>query len=94
MNGPARNWLPILHPDDRDRFKLTLDTIIEHRRGRIHQDFRVRDADGHYHWLALRARLEPAAHLVQVVGFAHVDEVAHGGPLSPGGGGPGLPPRS
>lgn len=56
MNGPARNWLPILHPDDRDRFKLTLDTIIEHRRGRIHQDFRVRDADGHYHWLALRAR--------------------------------------
>ncbi|MDY8108524.1 EAL domain-containing protein [Fulvimarina sp. 2208YS6-2-32] len=56
MNGPARNWLPVLHPDDRDRFKLTLDTIIEHRRGRMHQDFRVRDADGHYHWLALRAR--------------------------------------
>ncbi|RFC64306.1 EAL domain-containing protein [Fulvimarina endophytica] len=56
MNGPARNWLPILHPDDRDRFKLTLDTILEHRRGRMHQDFRVRDADGHYHWLALRAR--------------------------------------
>ncbi|EAU41206.1 sensory box/GGDEF domain/EAL domain protein [Fulvimarina pelagi HTCC2506] len=56
MNGPARNWLPVLHPDDRDRFKLTLDTIIEHRRGRMHQDFRVRDGDGHYHWLALRAR--------------------------------------
>ncbi|WP_102959892.1 sensor domain-containing phosphodiesterase [Mangrovicella endophytica] len=56
MNGPARDWLPILHPEDRDRFKLTLDTIVEHRRGRIVQDFRVRGEDGHYHWMALRAR--------------------------------------
>ncbi|WP_244487694.1 MULTISPECIES: sensor domain-containing phosphodiesterase [unclassified Aureimonas] len=56
MNGPARDWLPILHPDDRDRFKLTLDTIVEHRRGRITQDFRVRGREGHYHWVSLRAR--------------------------------------
>ena len=56
MNGPARDWLPILHPDDRDRFKVMLDTIIEHRRGRILQDFRVRSGDGHYHWMHLRAR--------------------------------------
>jgi len=56
MNGPARDWLPILHPDDRDRFKVTLDTILEHRRGRIIQDFRLRDEDGHYHWVSLRAR--------------------------------------
>ncbi|WP_185985232.1 sensor domain-containing phosphodiesterase [Aureimonas mangrovi] len=56
MNGPARDWLPIIHPDDRDRFKLTLDTIVEHRRGRIAQDFRLRAGDGHYHWMNLRAR--------------------------------------
>ncbi|KQT54983.1 diguanylate cyclase [Aureimonas sp. Leaf454] len=56
MNGAARDWLPILHPDDRDRFKLTLDTIVEHRRGRITQDFRVRGREGHYHWVQLRAR--------------------------------------
>ena len=56
MNGPARDWLPVLHPDDRDRFKLTLDTILEHRRGRIAQEFRLRDEDGHYHWVSLRAR--------------------------------------
>ncbi|MCQ0989157.1 EAL domain-containing protein [Jiella marina] len=56
MNGPARDWLPILHPDDRDRFKLTFDTILEHRRGRIDQEFRVCDEDGHYHWMSLRAR--------------------------------------
>ncbi|UHD47359.1 sensor domain-containing phosphodiesterase [Aureimonas altamirensis] len=56
MNGPARDWLPILHPDDRDRFKATLDAIIEHRRGRISQDFRVRGDDGHYHWMNLHSR--------------------------------------
>ncbi|WP_062221989.1 EAL domain-containing protein [Aureimonas sp. D3] len=56
MNGPARDWLPILHPDDRDRFKITLDTILEHRRGRIAQDFRLRSDDGHYHWMNLQAR--------------------------------------
>ncbi|MEF2070464.1 EAL domain-containing protein [Consotaella sp. CSK11QG-6] len=56
MNGPARDWLPILHPDDRDRFRLTLDTVVEQRCGRIAQDFRVRAHDGAYHWLHLRAR--------------------------------------
>ena len=56
MNGPARDWLPILHPDDRDRFKATLDAVIEHRRGRISQDFRVRGDDGHYHWMNLHSR--------------------------------------
>ncbi|MBO0904579.1 EAL domain-containing protein [Jiella sonneratiae] len=56
MNGAARDWLPVLHPDDRDRFKLTFDTVIEHRRGRIVQEFRVADEDGHYHWMQLRAR--------------------------------------
>ncbi|MCO5160040.1 MAG: EAL domain-containing protein [Mesorhizobium sp.] len=56
LNGPARNWLPALHPDDRDTFRTTLDVVLEHRRGRIQQSFRLRGADGHYHWYALRAR--------------------------------------
>lgn len=56
MHGPARNWLPRLHPDDRDRFRATLDVLLEHRKGRLNHDFRVRAEDGHYHWLAIRAR--------------------------------------
>ncbi|SDO08684.1 PAS domain S-box-containing protein/diguanylate cyclase (GGDEF) domain-containing protein [Aureimonas jatrophae] len=70
MNGPARDWLPILHPDDRDRFKITLDTILEHRRGRIAQDFRVRAEDGHYHWISLQARpvLGSTGEVVRCVG--------------------------
>ncbi|UUP18805.1 putative signaling protein [Nitratireductor thuwali] len=56
LHGPARSWLPLLHADDRDTFRTTLDVILEHRRGRISQSFRVRGADGHYHWFSLRAR--------------------------------------
>ncbi|MBD9371317.1 EAL domain-containing protein [Rhizobium sp. ARZ01] len=56
MHGPARNWLPRLHPDDRDRFRATLDVLLEHRRGRLNHQFRARAEDGHYHWLAIRAR--------------------------------------
>jgi diguanylate cyclase (GGDEF)-like protein/PAS domain S-box-containing protein len=56
LGGAARNWLPVLHPDDRDTFRTTLDIILEHRRGKISQTFRLRGADGHYHWFALRAR--------------------------------------
>lgn len=56
LTGPARNWLPVLHGDDRDTFRTTLDVVLEHRRGRVSQDFRLRGADGHYHWFSLRAR--------------------------------------
>lgn len=56
LGGPARNWLPVLHADDRDPFRTTLDVVLEHRRGRVSQNFRLRGADGHYHWFSLRAR--------------------------------------
>ncbi len=56
LNGPARNWLALLHPEDRDRFKTTLDVVIEHRRGQIAQDFRLHGHDNHYHWFSLKAR--------------------------------------
>ena len=56
LEGPARDWLEILHSGDRDRFRTTLDTAVELRRGRIHQDFRLRCEDGHYRYFHLRAR--------------------------------------
>ncbi|WP_309083764.1 sensor domain-containing phosphodiesterase [Chelativorans sp.] len=56
LNGAARSWLPLLHADDRDTFRTTLDMVLEHRRGRVAQNFRLRAADGHYHWMSLRAR--------------------------------------
>ena len=56
LEGPARDWLEILHPGDRDRFRTSLDTAVELRRGRISQDFRLRSEDGHYRWFHLRVR--------------------------------------
>lgn len=56
LHGPARNWLPRLHPDDRDRFRATLDILLEHRKGRLNHEFRIRAEDGHFHWLHIRAR--------------------------------------
>ena len=56
LDGPAAKWLDVLHQLDRDRFRATLDSVLEQRRGRVTQDFRMRTADGHYLWFALRAR--------------------------------------
>ncbi|HZP20602.1 MAG TPA: EAL domain-containing protein [Bauldia sp.] len=56
LDAAVRDWIEILHPSDRDRFKATLDTAIEQRRGRIAQDFRLRSEDGHYRVFHLRAR--------------------------------------
>lgn len=56
LEGPAAAWLDVLHPLDRDRFRASLDGVIEQRRGRLTQDFRLRTADGHYTWFTLKAR--------------------------------------
>ena len=56
LEGAAAKWLDVLHPLDRDRFRATLDNVLEQRRGRVDQDFRLRTADGHYLWFTLRAR--------------------------------------
>lgn len=56
LEGPARDWLEVLHPQDRDRFKTALDSVVETRKGRLSLTFRLRAADGHYRWFMLRAR--------------------------------------
>jgi len=56
LNGPMRGWLPLIHGDDRDRFRVTLDQVLDTRTGRLDQTFRLRASDGQYHWFSLRAR--------------------------------------
>jgi len=56
LNGPPQDWFAALHPQDRDRFRATLDATVEQRRGRINDTFRLRGVDGHYRWFRLRAR--------------------------------------
>jgi diguanylate cyclase (GGDEF)-like protein/PAS domain S-box-containing protein len=56
LEGPAARWLEVLHALDRDRFRAALDSVLEQRRGRLMQDFRLRTPEGHYLWFALKAR--------------------------------------
>ena len=56
LDGPARNWLGLIHPTERDLFRSVLDAIVNQRRGRINIAFRIRSEDGHFLWFALKAR--------------------------------------
>ncbi len=56
LKASPADWQKILHPNDRDRFNATLSAMLEHKRGKISQSFRLRADDGHYHWFKLKAR--------------------------------------
>ena len=70
LEGPASNWFDVLHPLERDRYRACLDTVLEQRRGRINQDFRLRAADGHHFWFRMKARpvVGPDGEVVRIVG--------------------------
>jgi diguanylate cyclase (GGDEF)-like protein/PAS domain S-box-containing protein len=70
LEGPAAQWLEYLHTLDRDQFRAALDSMLEHRRGRLAQDFRLRASDSHFLWFALKARpvVGSDGEVVRVVG--------------------------
>ncbi|GJE61835.1 EAL domain-containing protein [Methylobacterium trifolii] len=70
LEGPAANWLGMLHPFDVDRYSAALDTVIEERRGRIIHDFRLRSMGGAYFWYRLKARpvIGSDGEVIRVVG--------------------------
>jgi diguanylate cyclase (GGDEF)-like protein/PAS domain S-box-containing protein len=70
LEGPAASWLALLHPFEHDRYRACLDAILERRRGRINQEFRLRGSDGHYLCYRLRARPVVGAdgEVIRVVG--------------------------
>ncbi len=70
LEGAASSWLALLHPFEQDRYRACLDALLEQRRGRINQDFRLRGADGHYLCYRLRARpvVGPDGEVIRVVG--------------------------
>ncbi len=70
LEGPASGWFELLHGFDRERYRASLDTVLEQRCGRISQFFRLRAADGHYFWYTLKARpvVGQDGEVVRVVG--------------------------
>ncbi|ESR24929.1 diguanylate cyclase/phosphodiesterase (GGDEF & EAL domains) with PAS/PAC sensor(s) [Lutibaculum baratangense AMV1] len=80
LDSSVRRWLEVLHASDRDRFRATIDAVVEQRRGRVSQDFRLRSADGHYYWYRLRARpiLGEDGEVVRLIGtLVDVSESKH-----------------
>ena len=70
LDGPAAAWVDVIHPSDRDRYRATLEAVLEQRRGRVNQDFRLRSADGHTVWFRLKSRpvVDNIGEVVRVVG--------------------------
>ena len=70
LEGAASSWLDLLHPFEQDRYRACLDALLEQRRGRINQEFRLRATDGHYLCYRLRARpvVGPDGEVIRVVG--------------------------
>ncbi|MCF4097805.1 EAL domain-containing protein [Maritalea mediterranea] len=56
LRGDIKLWLERLHPEDRDRFRTALDTLVELRRGRVASDFRIITHDGSYRNFRLRVK--------------------------------------
>lgn len=56
LEGQASEWLALIHPFDRDRYRASLDAVIEQRRGRLTQDFRLRSSSGSHYWYRLKVR--------------------------------------
>ncbi|MEM7693414.1 MAG: EAL domain-containing protein [Pseudomonadota bacterium] len=73
LQAAPQDWYPVIHPQDRDRFRATLDAAIERRRGRINDLFRFRGVDGHFRWFRLAARpvIGTTGEIIRCVGTMH-----------------------
>ncbi|MCB1385761.1 MAG: EAL domain-containing protein [Nitratireductor sp.] len=70
IDGNLQKMRNLIHPNDRERFQATLDSILEHKRGQISQTFRITSADGHYNWFRLKARpmLDVQSNVIRCIG--------------------------
>lgn len=56
LRGSIKSWLDRVHPDDHDRFRTALDTLIEMRRGKINTDVRVSGIDKSFRNFRMRVK--------------------------------------
>ncbi len=56
LRGAIKLWLDRVHPEDRDKFRTALDTLVELRRGRSNMDVRVGCQDGTYRTFNMRVK--------------------------------------
>lgn len=70
LEGSASRWFEHMHVADRDRYRVSLDAVLEQRRGKLNLDLRLRAAGGNYHWFNLKARpvIGSDGEVVRVIG--------------------------
>ena len=56
LRGSIKSWLERIHPEDQDRFRTALDTLVETRRGKVSMDLRIHGRDGAYRAFLLRVK--------------------------------------
>ncbi|WP_127144768.1 sensor domain-containing phosphodiesterase [Pelagibacterium montanilacus] len=56
LRGAIKRWLDRVHPEDRDRFRTALDTLVELKRGKVNSDIRLAGFDGSYRTFRMRVK--------------------------------------
>ena len=56
LRGAIKRWLDRIHPEDRDKFRAALDTLVEMRRGKVNTDVRIANQDGSHRWFRMRVK--------------------------------------
>ncbi len=56
LRGSIKLWLERVHPEDRDRFRTALDTLVELRRGKANLELRIRCNDGSFRTFKMRVK--------------------------------------
>ncbi len=80
LEGPAIGFINFIHPQDQARYRATLDTVLEQKRGRVNLEFRLRAADATYMWFQLRARpvMGSNGEIIRIVGtLADISDAKH-----------------
>lgn len=72
LTDGREEWLQRLHPDDRDRERARLQTIITERDGFYDSSFRMLHSDGLYRWIHSRGKLlfDESGRPVRFIGMA------------------------
>jgi diguanylate cyclase (GGDEF)-like protein/PAS domain S-box-containing protein len=70
LEGPAAGLVSVIHTVDQDKYRATLEALLDQRRGRINQEFRLKAADGHPIWFRLKARpvVDNNSEVIRVIG--------------------------
>ncbi|MCD7059250.1 EAL domain-containing protein [Pelagibacterium xiamenense] len=73
LRGAIKRWLDRIHPEDRDRFRTALDTLVELKRGKVNSDIRVAGFDGNYRTFKMRVKpvLGSDSQVIRIVGTLH-----------------------